>query len=282
MVTTVACVALGVMIYMLYRIAVPPVVPPEPSYANELKMQFVLIPAGSFTIGSPDTEVGRSPDESPAHEVTLTAEFYFATTEVMNGPYATLMGTSPSMTSSKARSSGEMPVESVTWEEAQEFCKRLNERDRTKRSGWVYRLPTEAEWEYACRATSSTPFAFGEKLQPNKTAIFTPAMEDPLSEEEIPRPLGFPSRVAQTAANKFGLYDMHGNVLEWCQDYYVRGYPAGAQTNPTGPTTGDLRTIRGGSFSDPGSKCRSASRRGLPADTRDIHVGFRIVLAPLP
>jgi len=282
MVTIVALVTLGVLGFILYRIAVPPVVPPEPGYTNEVKMQFVLIPAGSFTIGSPDTEVGRSTDESPAHEVTLTNPIYFATTEVMNGPYATLMGTSPSITSSKARWGGEMPVESVTWEEAQEFCKRLNDRDRTKRSGWEYRLPTEAEWEYACRATTTTPFAFGEKLLPNKSAIFTPATEDPLSEEEIPRPLGLPNRVGQTVANKFGLYDMHGNVWEWCQDYYVRGYPAGAQTNPAGPSIGDLRAIRGGSFSDPGSKCRSASRRGLPADTRDIHVGFRIVLAPLP
>ena len=172
-----------------------------------------------------------------------------------------------------------MPVDSVTWDEAAEFCKKLGQLDPNRRPGWSYRLPTEAEWEFACRAGAATPFGCGGKLTPGTTAIFTPADTDPLSNGDAPKPPSMPARVGQTEPNKFGLYDLHGNVWEWCGDWYQKGYPPGPRTDPKGPEAGDLRAVRGGAFNEPAARCRSAARKGLPPDKREMNVGFRVVFA---
>ena len=149
---------------------------------------------------------------------------------------------------------------------------RARERGRHgARDGWAYRLPTEAEWEYACRAGTTTPFAFGDRLTP-KQARF--AADGGPAEPELP------GKVGQTEANAWGLFDMHGNVAEWCQDYYRRGYPSdGPRDNPLGPADGDRRVVRGGSFRQPAAECRSAARAGYRGSERKDFIGFRVVYA---
>jgi formylglycine-generating enzyme required for sulfatase activity len=151
------------------------------------------------------------------------------------------------------------PVDSVTWEEANEFCRRLTAKE--KRSGWAYRLPTEAEWEYACRAGTDTPFWSGTKLVLGEHAIFDG--EQPPGRERVEKNLPYP--VGSTAANPFGLFDTHGNVWEWC----------------AGPTDGGRRAARGGSWREPAEQCRSDARWLLDPTAREPDVGFRVVYAPV-
>ena len=189
-----------------------------------------------------------------------------------------------------------MPVESVTWDEAVAFCKKLTEKEADKpyaRRGWAYRLPTEAEWEYACRAGTDTPVAFGEKLMKGRQGVFTFTEDDPIAEGAALGPAPqFGKRVGaleqpdlggeRREPNRFGLYELHGNVAEWCSDYFQRGYPGdGPRTDPTGPAGGNQRVVRGGSWADPASACRSAARRGASAGSRLKEVGFRVVYAPV-
>jgi formylglycine-generating enzyme required for sulfatase activity len=150
-----------------------------------------------------------------------------------------------------------VPVDSVTWEEANEFCRRLTAKER--RGGWEYRLPTEAEWEYACRAGTATLFWSGESLVLGEHAIFD-AEQAP--ERRIER--NTPHPVGSTAANPFGLFDTHGNVWEWCAD----------------PADGGRRVARGGSWREPAEQCQSAARRLLNPTAREPDVGFRVVYAP--
>jgi len=149
------------------------------------------------------------------------------------------------------------------------------------RKGWAYRLPTEAEWEYAARAGTDTPFAFGERIVWEKQALFRPIENDSIGMGGETKS-DFPQEVGKTEPNGFGLHDMHGNVAEWCLDWYKASYPGeGAQDNPTGPVDGDKRVVRGGSFKDPATGVRSASRMGVRPGERSDNVGFRIVYAPL-
>lgn len=279
LVATVAVVVLG---YCLYKFAVMPDPAPEKEYANALGMKFVLMKPGTFKMGSPESETGRGVEEGPAGDVTLDRAFYIGTTEVTNGQFQQLMGKSPAWTAGRVRGGTEWPVEQVTWIEAQEYCKKLNERDRSRRRGWDYRLPTEAEWEYAARGGTATPFAHGADLLPEHGETVQRAMGEVPDDDAKPKAVEMPAKVGQSKANAFGLHDVHGNVSEWCQDYYARGYPEGPRTNPIGPATGDLRAVRGGAFDEPAARSRSAARRGLQAEARDRGVGFRVVLAPSP
>jgi formylglycine-generating enzyme required for sulfatase activity len=282
LVTLVAAVTVGTLGYMLYRFTLMPDPPPTPEFTNPIGMKFVLMTGGTFVMGSPDNEPGRGPEEGPAGEVTLDRPFYVGVTEVTNGQYQELMGSSPAWTVSRVPGAGEWPVEQVTWADAQEFCKRLNARDRGKRRGWAYRLPTEAEWEFACRGGTTTPFAFGDQLLPEHGEAVAPPPPQEKQPDAKPAKIDKPNKVGRSSANPFGLIDCHGNVAEWCQDYYARGYPPGPRTNPTGPTTGDLRAVRGGAFDEPMARARSAARRGELPDRKDRSIGFRVVLAPVP
>ncbi len=185
---------------------------------NSIGMTFVLIPAGTFQMGSPAGEAGRDDDERQ-HQVTISRPFYLQTTEVTQGQWQKVMGSNPAHFNKCGK---DCPVESVSWNDAQEFIRKLNQMEKTD----TYRLPTEAEWEWACRAKSTGRFSFGD----SEAGLKDYAWFDKNSAAKT-QPVG------QLKPNAWGLYDMHGNVWEWCRDWYGR-YPAGPVTDPKGPVKG--------------------------------------------
>ena len=254
-----------------FRLDTGPVVPKKTS--NALGMEFVYIPSGTFTMGSPVDEPGRYGNEQQ-HQVTLTKRFYMQTTQVTQGQWKVVMGSNPST----FQNCGEnCPVETVSWKDIQEFIARLNEKESGKR----YRLPTEAEWEYAARAGSTTAFANGgiTELKCGKDPSLDAMGWYCGNSDKKTHP------VAQKDPNTWGLYDMHGNVWEWCQDWYGE-YPSGAVTDPKGPAKNILRAffayrvLRGGSWGDPAGYCRSTIRCWNHPDNRFNIFGFRLVRLP--
>ncbi|MBA4188551.1 MAG: hypothetical protein C0467_11145 [Planctomycetaceae bacterium] len=263
----------------------PPETAPD-AFTNTLGLKMVKIEAGTFKMGSVDGELGRKSDEGPAHDVVIKRPFLISATEVTHSQFLKVMGSSPSKSSAKASKAQNLPVEYVTWDEANDFCKKLTELEKAQphaRKGWAYRLPTEAEWEYAARAGADRPFTFGSQIIYGKQSLFRPSDKDELGiGGEFGKPPLLPQEVAKTDPNGFGLFDMHGNVAEWCSDWYKAAYTEGSVTDPTGPTDGDKRVVRGGSFKDESKGVRSAARAGVrPGDRRD-DVGFRVVYAPIP
>ena len=217
-----------------------------------IEKEMVLIPAGTFMMGSPESEEGRQ-DVETQHEVTLTNPYYMGKYEVTQEQYESVMGSNPS---SKTKGT-KLPVTDVSWEDCQEFIKKLN----AKTDGG-YRLPTEAEWEYACRTKTSTAYSFGEKITP-KDANY--------DDSKIDKPVA----VGSYKPNLFGLYDMHGNVREWCEDWFG-DYPTGAVTDPQGPPIGEKRILRGGSFDPNECNARSSTRTYfVPSHPFDFF-GFRL------
>jgi eukaryotic-like serine/threonine-protein kinase len=274
---------LGYATYRMFLSAPPPV--PDP-FTNTVGMKMVKLDGGAFRMGSPETEPGRRPDEGPVREVAIRGPFFVSATEVTNGQYLKVMGRNESYAARYAAHPEGLPVDSVTWEEANEFCRKLTEKEKGQpwaRKNWEYRLPTEAEWEYACRAGADTPFAFGAGVKYGDQAVFRPTEDDPqglLGDPNKPPP--FPQEAGKAAANKLGLHDMHGNIAEWCSDWYKsEAYKDGGRDNPTGPDDGDKRVVRGGSFRDPASATRSAGRAGVRPTDRLPTVGFRVVYAPV-
>jgi formylglycine-generating enzyme required for sulfatase activity len=242
----------------------------------------VSIPAGSFVMGSPPTEVGRFAWEGPQTLVTLTNTFLMGKCEVTQGEYKALMTVNPSYFSGVSN----RPVEQVSWDDAQEYCRRLTTGQRQAGClppGWVYRLPTDAEWEYACRAGTTTPFSVGPDLV-SGVANFDGYYEYYGGIGEVYNPNGVhlwkTAAVGGYAPNPWGLCDMHGNVWEWCQDWWSAALPGGSVTNPIGPAAGTEHVFRGGCWYNDGRFCRSAYRlHGLSAN-RSNDLGFRVVLAP--
>ena len=207
-------------------------------------------------MGSPASKKNRSSDETQ-HEVTLTKPFYMGKYEVTQEQWEVVMGDNPSSVKG-----ARFPVTGVSWNDCQDYIKKLN----AKTSGG-YRLPTEAKWEYACRAGTSTAFSFGDKI----------TSKDANCDDSK---LGKPLTVGSYKSNSFGIYDMHGNVWEWCEDWYGT-YPAGSVTDPQGPATGISRVLRGGSFYDGVSRARSSLRVGnLSPVFLDARDGFRLVRTP--
>ena len=222
---------------------------------KDVKLEMVLIPAGKFKMGSPANEKGRSNNETQ-HEVTLTNPYYMGKYEVTQEQWEAVMGKNISSTKG-----AKLPVTDVSWEDFQEFIKKLN----AKTNGG-YRLPTEAEWEYACRAGTTTAYSFRDKITPKDANYY---------DSEIFKPVA----VGSYKPNAFGLYDLNGNVWEWCEDWYAN-YPAGVVTDPKGPAKGERRVLRGGSFLDDVSDARSSLRNGIPPSYRLEHVGFRLARTP--
>jgi formylglycine-generating enzyme required for sulfatase activity len=229
---------------------------------NGIGMKFRLIPPGRFLMGSPEDEERRSSDEHQ-HEVTLTRAFYMGVYPVTQGEWARVMGSNPSeFKSVSGQDTSRFPVESVSWDDAQEFLGKLSASHGM--SGVRYRLPTEAEWEYACRGGTTTPYSFGSTLRE--------------SDANYARKIGHPSVVGSYVANGFGLHDMHGNVWEWCQDWYDEDYYSSSPSeDPAGPSSGSSRVLRGGSWRLSAYDCRSARRYdGVPAVSY-YDRGFRVL-----
>jgi len=243
---------------------------------NSLGQVFVYLPPGTFEMGSPTNETGRDADEGTngTHTVTLTDGFFMAIHETTQGPYQTITGEAPWKGQEYIREGADYPATYVSWDDANDkFIKRLNEAERaagTLPSGWEYRLPTEAQWEYAARAGTQTPYSFGgDASQLGKYAWFDDNAWD-VDER-------YAHSVGQKLPNQWGLYDTAGNVWEWTADLYGE-YPAGKVTNPTGSDGGSLRISRSGSFGLDSSGCRPADRRRYSSGDRYDFLGFRLAL----
>ncbi len=237
----------------------------------------VFIPPGTYLRGSQTNEWLPQPDEIPQTVVTISRGFWMGKFEVTQREFLEVQATNPSsFTGDLSR-----PVESVSWIDATNFCANLTERDLAAGRippGTLYRLPTEAEWEYAARAWTSTRFGYGD--DPDTTALTNYAWYGDNS--------GFKSHpVGQKRPNPWGLYDITGNVWEWCQDWYS-AYPGGFQIDPRGPAEstgvgwGSFKVMRGGAFDYSASDCRSARRLIFAPNLVDYDLGFRVVLAPNP
>jgi uncharacterized protein (TIGR02996 family) len=247
---------------------------------NSVGMEFALVPAGTFLMGSTDAEPERGASEGPAHEIELTQPFYLGVYPVTQRQYAAVVGNHPSHFVAP-EGSPEHPVEMVTWENARSFCEQLSRREAEVLAGRVYTLPTEAQWEHACRAGTLTPFFFGDTVSSDRANFDG---RHPYGQVRPGAYLGRTSAVGAYPANSFGIYDTHGNVWEWCADYYdERYYARGNRRDPTGPRSGNRVSARGGSWASHGSICRSATRDYWygPNYCRD-NIGFRLALPVQP
>lgn len=236
---------------------------PPKNFTNSIGMKFVWIPPGSFMMGSPKEEKERGANETQ-HKVTLTKGFYMSIYTVTQEQWQALMGNNPSEINDEKN----LPVDTVSWNDCQEFIKKLQEKDKRP-----YRLPTEAEWEYACRAGTTTPFFFGDTISTdqanfNGSVIYGNGKKGKNREKTTP--------VGTFPPNAWGLYDMHGNVWQWCQDW-LRDYPQKDVVDPQGPNAaGGLRVLRGGSFEIEASYLRSAMRHSNVQTARNACYGFRL------
>jgi len=232
-------------------------------FVNKLGMGFGRIVPGPFTMGSPETEPGRNGDEL-AHAVKIQQPYYLGVTEVTVSQWRRFIeqsgyGWARWREVALVSPTDAHPIVYVSWEDAVAFCQWLRKVDKA-----AYRLATEAEWEYACRAGAKTPFNFGDQADPRRMAYGRDAPT--------------PSVVTALPANRWGLYGMHGSVWEWCGDWYSRtAYARAPTTSPVGPGRGDARVIRSGSWQDVAAYCRSANRSGRWPGGRYEDLGFRVV-----
>jgi len=238
------------------------------TFTNRLGMTFVLIKAGRFMMGSPTSEPDREDNETQ-HEVVLTKDYYMQTTEVTQGQWKAVMGNNPSL---YKECGDNCPVDWVSWNDVQKFIQKLNQKGEA-----AYRLPTEAEWEYAARAGTTTAYSFGnDSNQLSKygnfcdfNCTYSPKDTNQNDQYENTAP------VKSYPPNAWGLYDMHGNVREWCSDWYGV-YPTNRVIDPQGAQSDDFRLLRGGSWIISAGKCRSAFRfRNTPRE-RYTYVGVRL------
>ncbi|MFA5293873.1 MAG: formylglycine-generating enzyme family protein [Phycisphaerae bacterium] len=233
---------------------------------NGVTMELVLIPAGEFYMGSPSKEALRESSEGPVHQVKISKPFYMGKYEVTQLQYNALMGYK------KFKFRGDaMPAENVNWYEVNSFIGVL-----CKDYGYKFHLPSEAQWEYACRAGTTTPFYTGETIS-SEQANYNSAYIYGKGRNGINPKMTSP--VGKYPPNPFGLYDMHGNVWEWCSDFYMPDYyKKGKFTDPQGPATAGGHVIRGGSWRDKPERLRSASRSGKGEGADKKYLGFRVAM----
>ena len=249
-----------------------PVTRSRKKITNSIGMKFAHIAPGTFMMGSPTHESDRDEDEQQ-HRVTLTKGFYMQTTEVTQGQWMKVMGSNPS----RLNDCGDnCPVEMVSWHDAQEFIRELNRREGAN----SYRLPSEAEWEYAARAGSATKYSWGNTIDCSK-AMYENAFSSPENHcidfvGKRGQKTDSTSPVQSYSSNLWGLYDMHGNVWEWCHDWYGE-YPSGSVADPKGPSNSSVRIFRGGSWLSEPRNLRSARRAYSPADDHSDYLGFRLL-----
>lgn len=286
-------------------------VPLEKMYLNDLKMRLVLIPAGTFEMGAPAADTDAESDEKPQHSVKISNPFYLGAYEVTRDEFGQFVAAENYETDAErdgkggwgfneatnkfnhepiynwrnigAKQSGDQPVVNVSWNDAQAFCRWLGKRENR-----TYRLPTEAEWEYAARAGTTTKYVHG--IDPEGLAAIGNVADGTFkgkgpaeSTHGIDSSDGyvFTAPVGKFAPNAFGLYDTTGNVGEWCADWYGHDvYRRATSIDPTGPTTGTSRVLRGGSWNDAAASCRTSDRSRSTPSYRDFYLGFRVVLEP--
>ncbi len=227
-------------------------------------LEFVALPPGTYERGSAETEAGRDRDEGPRHRVTLTRGFWLGRHEITQAQWTAVMGTNPAVFK-QGPDAPRRPVESVSWDDCARFIARLNALGVGR-----FRLPTEAEWEYAARAGTTTRFPWGDDPKDFETHRFAWANSRSYA---VTHPVG------AKPPNPWGLYDLHGNVWEWCSDWYGP-YPAGPLTDPAGPAEGRERVFRGGSWYDFPPSLRSANRHRHVPDRRYTAVGLRLAWEP--
>ena len=228
-----------------------------------IKLEMVLIPAGEFLMGSPDSDGNAGDDEKPQHRVRITKPFYLGKYHVTQEQWQAVMGNNPSHFTSPKN-----PVEQVSWNDCQQFLEKINAK--TGMQGGKFVFPSEAQWEYACRAGSTPRYCFGDDASMlGEYAWYA------TNSGETTHPIG------EKKPNAWGLCDMHGNVWEWCADWHDDGYYAHSPSDdPTGPATGSDHVIRGGAWVNPARDCRAAARgRGSPG-FRFYDLGFRVSLIP--
>ncbi|MBO4715569.1 MAG: SUMF1/EgtB/PvdO family nonheme iron enzyme, partial [Verrucomicrobia bacterium] len=253
----------------------------------DLAMSMVWCPAGTFTMGSPGSELGRDSDET-RHSVTISRGFGIGKYEVTQAQYRAVMGSNPS-----TFKGDNLPVEEVAWYDAMEFCQKLTEIERAAGrlpESYAYTLPTEAQWEYACRAGTTTALNSGKNLTTAEDEGICDNLDEVgwywmnggkknWNEGKDPAICTHPG--GQKQPNNWGIYDMHGNVWEWCSDWYGN-YPTSSVTDPEGPGTGSYRVLRGGSWYYGADHCRSAFRgNGSPSGNNLVNIGFRVALVPV-
>jgi uncharacterized protein (TIGR02996 family) len=250
------------------------VTPCVPEVVNSLGMRFALIPPGSFWMGSAEGEKWHRPSERPRHLVEITRPFWMGVFPVTQREYRRVTRNNPSHFSATAGGLATLagadpdgfPVERVSWNDAADYCPRLSGRAAERKAGRVYRLPTEAEWEYCCRAGLASPgYHFGPSLSKKQANIRAAGHERPCAVGSYP-------------PNAWGLFDMHGQVWEWCADWYdAAGYgPAARQRDPQGPARGRERILRGGCWNNDADFCRTAHRGASHPATRNAAYGFRV------
>jgi len=262
-------------------------------FTNSVGMKLVIVRAGKFDMGAPQNEQGATADERPQHKVELTRDFYLGVTEVTQKQFEKVMGKNGSAFSKNGSRSGQVnnlntddfPADNVNYDDALAFVQKLNALAAEKNAGRKYRLPTEAEWEYACRGGHKIA-RLGEKAQlpfqfekPSASLGDGQANFDgnPYGDGKRGTPLNRPCKVASYEANALGIYDMHGNVWEWCSDFFAaRIYNEKDRKDPTGPNNGGGRVLRGGSWGNSGSDCRAARQISYGGNNRSEHVGFRV------
>jgi uncharacterized protein (TIGR02996 family) len=254
--------------------------PAVPEVVNSIGMRLALIGPGGFRLGSPPGEEHHLADEK-AREVEITRPYYLGVFPVTQAQFEAVMGTNVASFQADGRNGSKVagldtrafPVDQASWQKAGEFCRRLSADE----PGRTYRLPSEAEWEYAGRAGTTTAFHFGDEITPALANYDGRLGEGRKRSRE--GWLGRPSTVGSYPPNAFGLYDVHGNVMEWCSDWYDRqGYRRGPPQDPTGPQTGQYRAARGGCWYFPARAVRSASRNYFSPQAEDSCVGFRVAM----
>jgi formylglycine-generating enzyme len=240
--------------------------PVGPFFTNSIGMKFAWIPAGTFLMGSPESEELRLDDETQ-HKVTLTRGYWLGIHPVTQEQWQAVMGNNPS----HFKDENFLPVHQASWDDCQEFLTKLNGQD-----GEAYRLPSNAEWEFACRSGTLTPFFFGDTIRPDQAnydcSFFYGKGTRGIAHRK-------PTPVGSYQPNAFGLHDMHGNVWEWCADWF-EPYSTSEVVDPEGRASGRGRVLHGGSWDYYPSVARSAFRLGYESDTRFYQAGFRVARSP--
>lgn len=234
-----------------------------------VKMELVRIKAGTFKMGSPESESGHVSSEKQ-HQVTIGKDFYMGKYAVTQEQYEAVMGNNPSEFTSSKGGGPRNPVDQVSWYDAVEFCQKLSAK-----CGKLIKLPTEAQWEYSCRAGTTGPFNFSGPISTDKVNYYGNGTYDGSAKGQI-RSKSTP--VGTFQPNEWGLYDMHGNIYQWCADWYGE-YNIFSETDPHGAESGKVRVSRGGCYGSHPTNCRSAFRNSDPPELRPLGLGFRVVLS---